>query len=93
MADATLLLTYLSAYRDSLRKHVTALQGDFDVLERRWRAFAIVYEGNAAKQFKNGWFRTENNFEVYIEQTHRILDVLDERIRRLAEVDRTEDML
>lgn len=92
MADTTVLLNGLKSYRDSLEKHLQELQVNFDQLEHRWKAFSRVYEGNAAKQFKSGWRRTENNFEDYLENSRRILGVLNERIVHLEEADRIEDM-
>lgn len=93
MADTHELLRRMTEYREALFRHLQKLRVDFEELEKTWYAFGAVYEGEAADQFKAGWDRTTSRFEEYMEYTHRILDVLDERIGALADADRAEDIL
>lgn len=90
MADSRILLGGLREYHASLERHITQLQAEFDGLQNRWYAFSGVYEGDAADQFRAGWQRTASRFQEYINQSQRIMALLEERIERLEEVNRTE---
>lgn len=93
MADTRLLLDGLVEYRSRLEKHLQQLNADFQHLENEWRAFSVVYEGDAANQFRSYWQRTVDNFKEYIERTQRIARLLEERIQHLEKVNRTEENL
>lgn len=90
MADSRILLSGLKEYRRSLGTHLSRLTTEFQQLDRIWRQFDRVYQGDAADQFREGWQRTTRRFEDYIEQTDKISRLLDERIADLEQVNRTE---
>jgi hypothetical protein len=48
--------------------------------------FIAEYDGDAAEQFKSGWARTKEMFEVYMTDTDRIGAMLGERIESLQGV-------
>lgn len=58
----------------------------------RWHNFSTVYEGVAAEQFRTGWLNTCRNFDEYIEQTERIVIMLDQKIEELHHLTRTESI-
>lgn len=93
MADTRLLLAGLIEYRAALERHVQSLRAEYDGLDIRWRAFASVYDGDAADQFKYGWDRTSHRFQYYLERTHAISQILDERIEALRQVNQEEGSL
>jgi uncharacterized protein YukE len=93
VVDTRVLLAGLREYHASLTRHVTELRAEFDVLQTRWQAFSAVYEGDAADQFRAGWIRTVSRFQEYITRTQRIAAILEERIERLEEANRTESGL
>lgn len=93
MADSRILLAGLREYHASLERHLTQLRAEFDSLQNRWYAFSAVYEGDSAEQFRSGWLRTSSRFQEYINQTQKISSILEERIERLEEVNRTESGL
>lgn len=88
MADTRVLLNGLVEYRVSLDRHLRELQAEYDELDIRWNAFSVVYEGDAADQYKDGWARTESRFRDYLHYTKQIAALLDARIEalRLANV-------
>lgn len=90
MADSRVLLSGLKEYRRALGTHLSRLTTEFQQLDRTWRQFERVYQGDAADQFREGWQRTSRRFEEYIEQTDKISRLLDERIGDLERVNRTE---
>ncbi len=93
MADTTALLQGLIDYRDTLMKHLSQLNQGFETLSREWQHFSLVYEGDAAHEFKGLWFRTSSNFQEYLDRTQRIVAVLDERINFLQEANRPDSGL
>ena len=90
MADTRALLQGLRDYRDSVIKHTQHLQDGYDNLTREWQRFDVVYEGDAAQEFKGLWMRTSGNFQEYLERTQRIVRVLDERIALLQAAERPD---
>ncbi len=90
MTDTRVLLAGLEEYHRVLGRHVSQLSSEFQSLSSVWQRFAAVYEGDAADQFKGGWMRTTGMFEEYLEQTHRISEVLGARIDALRQANRTE---
>lgn len=90
MADTRILLAGLEEYHRVLGHHVSQLSSEFQTLAGIWSRFDTVYEGEAANQFKAGWRRTTQMFQEYLEQTHQISAMLDERIDALRETNRTE---
>ena len=93
MADSRILLAGLREYHVSLERHLAQLRTEFDSLQNRWYAFSTVYEGDAADQFRAGWLRTVSRFQEYINQTQQISSILEKRIERLEEANRTESGL
>jgi uncharacterized protein YukE len=91
--DTRVLLAGLEEYSRVLEAHSSRLRVEFDHLDSRWHIFSIVYEGEAADQFRAGWVRTAQNFQEYLEQTERIQGVLRERIEALRDADRAESGL
>lgn len=90
MVDTTKLLQNLKSYRDSLSQQQKRLDADFDHLMTHYSAFAKVYEGDSAREFKYGWDNTENNFKMYLNETASIIRMLDERIMSLEAADRAD---
>jgi len=90
MADSTILLAGLEEYHRRLEQHVSKLEQEYQELNKRWQAFNGVYEGNAAEQFRTGWRRTSDGFRIYVEQSQRIMRVLEERITALRNANRAE---
>lgn len=90
MADTRILLAGLEEYHRVLGSHLSKLTAEFQQLDSTWRQFSAVYEGDAADQFREGWIRTTQRFQEYIEQTQKISAVLDERIEHLRAANRTE---
>ena len=90
VADTRILLAGLEEYHRVLGRHVSQLSSEFQGLSSVWQRFAAVYEGDAADQFKHGWIRTTAMFQEYLEQTHQISGMLDERIDALRQANRTE---
>lgn len=90
MANTTILLAGLEEYHRRLEQHVSQMEQEYQALDKRWQAFSAVYEGNAATQFRTGWRRTGEGFHVYVEQSQRIMRVLEERIAALREANRAE---
>lgn len=93
MADTRLLLKRLEEYRHSLRRHVIALRSEYEYLDVQWQRLSVVYQGDAADQFRAYWIRTADRFQEYITNTDRIAEILDERIEALREANREEGML
>jgi uncharacterized protein YukE len=91
--DMRVLLAGLEEYHRVLGKHLSKLMGEYQQLDAQWRRFSAVYEGDAADQFREGWMRTANRFQEYIEQTQKISALLDERIEDLRQANRTESGL
>lgn len=89
-ANTKVLLAGLEEYYQSLQRHLSQLQQDFQQLDRRWRAFSAVYEGDAADQFRAGWQRSTAMFQDYVNQTQRIAKILEERIASLRETNKPE---
>ncbi|MBK9926324.1 MAG: WXG100 family type VII secretion target [Anaerolineales bacterium] len=90
MADTRVLLSGLEEYHRVLGMHLSKLTAEFQQLDNTWRNFSAVYEGEAADQFREGWIRTTQRFQEYIEQTQKISMVLNERIEHLREANRSE---
>ena len=93
MADTRVLLTLLEEYSRSLRRHLIETRSEFDHLSGRWHAFAEVYDGEAADQFKAYWNRTSDRFREYVERSEAIAATLDVRIDELREANRTDSSL
>jgi uncharacterized protein YukE len=91
--DARLLLRGLEEYHRVLGKHASNLTSEFQQVSAAWQRFSAVYEGQAADQFRQGWMRTSQRFQEYVEQTQKISSILDERIEDLREYDRSEQGL
>lgn len=89
-SNTKILLKGLEAYYGSLQQHMKQVHQDFQQLEIRWRSFSIVYEGDAADQFRAGWQRTTSMFHDYVNQTQRIALILEERIAALREANKQE---
>lgn len=81
--NVDVLLPRLGFYRDTLKVQVTRMRQEYALATQRWNAFSAVYEGVAADEFRAGWNNTCKKFDEYIEQTDRILIVLDEAIKNL----------
>ena len=79
MVDTTKLLQNLKSYRDSLSQQQKRLDADFDHLMTHYLAFAKVYEGDSAREFKYGWDTTENNFRIYLRETASIIKMLENK--------------
>jgi len=77
MADTRRLLSGLIEYQSALDRHVQSLRQEFDELDLRWQSFSMVYDGDAADQFKYGWDRTTDRFRYYLERTQAIARVLE----------------
>lgn len=92
MANADLLLTNLTNYRDTLRRQVSTMRQSYGEATTRWNNFNVVYEGVAADQFRMGWSNTCRRFDEYIDQTERILTILDEKILDLQALTKTETL-
>jgi uncharacterized protein YukE len=90
MANSTILLAGLEEYHRRMEQHMSRLEQEYQELDKRWQAFSGVYEGNAAEQFRAGWRRTGDGFRVYVEQSQRIMRVLEGRIAALREANRAE---
>jgi hypothetical protein len=90
MANSRVLLDGLKEYRHALEQHLSHLRSEYQQLDNRWRQFSVVYEGNAAEQFRNGWVRTSQRFQLYIDETQKISAMLDERISYLEAIDKEE---
>jgi len=93
MGDSRILLAGLEEYRRVLEKHLSQLTAEYQQLDNSWQKFSAVSEGDYADQFRGGWLRTTQRFQEYIQQTQRIITVLDERIEQLQRVNRAEDGL
>lgn len=93
MADTRILLSLLEEYSRSLRRHLVEVRSEFDQVTGRWHAFAEVYDGDAADQFKFGWSRTSDRFREYVERSEAIAATLDVRIDELREANRTDSSL
>jgi uncharacterized protein (DUF885 family) len=93
VADTRILLTGLEEYHRILGSHLSKLTTEFQHLDTTWRQFSNVYEGDSADQFREGWVRTTQRFQEYIEQTQKISALLDERIENLRAANRTEGSL
>lgn len=89
VADTRGLLTGLIEYRDTLTKHVSQLQTEFEHLNREWYHLESVYHGDAAIEFKHLWMNNTAAFQEYIDRSQRILEVLNERITFLQETERS----
>ena len=90
MADTRRLLSGLVEYRHQLTSHLARLRNEYASLDNGWRAFSSTYEGDAADQFREGWMRTARRFNEYIDNTQRIMQILDERIQALEEANRRD---
>lgn len=90
MADSRILLAGLEEYHSVLGQHLSKLEVEFQQLVNTWRRFDAVSEGDYAEQFRAGWARTTQRFQEYLEQTHEISAVLDERIEYLRKVNQTD---
>lgn len=90
MADTRLLLAGLKEYRHQLTLHLAKLRGEYTQLDNGWRAFSSTYEGDAADQFRERWIRTTRRFEEYIDNTQRIMQILDDRIQALEDANRRD---
>lgn len=90
MADTTILLAGLEEYCRRLEQHMSRLEQEYHDLDKRWQTFSRAYEGNAAEQFRTGWRRTGEGFSVYLEQSRKILHILEQRINALREANRAE---
>jgi len=91
--DTRRLLAGLQEYRNSLEKHIAQLTSEYYQLEKRWRAFNAVSEGDYATQFRLGWTQTDARFKAYINQSQKIKALLNERITDLENVNRIESGL
>lgn len=90
MADSRILLTGLEEYRRVLEIHLSRLTEEYQHLDSIWRQFNVEAEGDYADQFREGWMRTTQRFQEYIEQTRKINVVLNERIEHLRRLNQTE---
>lgn len=90
--DTSLLLRGLKEYRTALEMHKHVVSQEYAQLNDRWHAFERVYEGDAAREFKSHWLRTQQRFEDYIEAARKIGIVLNERIDALERVNREGDL-
>jgi len=90
VADTRLLLAGLKEYRHQLIQHLSRLRTEYSSLDNGWRAFSAAYDGDAADQFREGWLRTARRFEEYIDNSLRIMQILDERIQALEDANRRD---
>lgn len=91
--DSRVLLAGLVEYRQVLGQHLSKLMDEFQQLNNTWQQFSAVYQGDAADQFREGWMRTSERFQEYIDQTQKISVVLDRRIERLRATNQIESGL
>jgi uncharacterized protein YukE len=89
MADLSRLLTGLERYRDELQRHEQKVRSEFSGVSKRMSHLNSIYEGAAATEFKSHFARSQRSLNDYLEGTRRIQGVLDERIQKLREADRT----
>lgn len=89
MHDQRILLTGLTAYRDSLDKHLVSLREDFARIRSSWNALREFFHGNAADEFEPVWEGTLSAFQHYQEDGARIRQVLAQRIESLEDFERT----
>jgi len=90
--DTRKLLQGLEDYRSTLDRHLQELNTEFNVMQQRWHALNSVYTGDAADEFRRYWSVTTSRFEEYLQRTHRIAAMLDERIESLREFNRREGL-
>ena len=79
----------LSDYSQALSSHAIDLEQEFHELHGVWSAFSQTYEGSGADHFRSYWLRTEQAFNEYIQQSHKIRSLLEERIEALTKLDST----
>jgi uncharacterized protein YukE len=91
--DSRVLLAGLEEYHRVLGKHLSTLTSEFQQVSNVWHQFSTVYEGESADQFRQGWIRTSQRFQEYIEQTQKISAILDKRIEDLRAYNRSESGL
>lgn len=87
------LLLGLKEYRTALSTHVVQLQDSLLQIDNPWCALRVVYEGDAAEQFKVNWIRTLEEFQDYINTIQKIIAILDERIETLQTAISTQERL
>jgi len=90
VADSRILLAGLEEYHRVLGKHLSQLTAEYQQLDNTWHQLDAVFEGDYADQLREGWIRTSQRFQEYIEQTQKISAVLDERIEHLRKLNQTE---
>lgn len=81
-------LNGLYEYRESLEKCLEHLHEAHENIVREWVAFERLYEGDAAREFKDLWRRATTNFEEYLERSQDMMSLLDERITFLQTANR-----
>lgn len=87
--DTRILLRGMREYAEVLSRHATDLEHEFHDLHGIWAAFSQTYEGTGADHFRSYWLRTEQAFQEYITQSHKIRSLLEERIEALSKLDST----
>ncbi len=92
MADMRGLVVGLDEYRNSMKRHLEALQTEFDSLTLVWQALNECFEGHAADEFRPIWENTSRQFREYTDQGREIERILAERIESLREVDRSNSL-
>ena len=85
--NATVLLAGLREYHKSLEKHLRTLEEEYRQVERYWRRFDSVYDGNAAREFRQNWQQTAAAFSEYQNRGQAIKRILEERIAALERLD------
>jgi uncharacterized protein YukE len=85
--DIRILLRGMNDYSQVLTRHAVDLEQEFHQLHGIWAAFSQTYEGSGADHFRDHWQRTEQAFNEYIHNSHKIRNLLDERISELTKLD------
>lgn len=86
--DTRELIVRLKAYFATLERHLSQVNIGNEQLKNQWLRFNSVSEGNYADQFRTGWEKTQAQFYEYINQSKKIIDLLENRLQYLIEVDR-----
>ncbi len=92
MADVTRLVNELDEYKRNLERHVAQVGAAFEELQRAYGQLSPRFEGRAAREFKSHWGRTVSGLKTYTEGARGIQKLLDDRLKALRDVDRTDGL-
>ena len=76
----------LEEYRRTLEVQRTALQSDYQELQRHFNGLFSVYGGNMAEEFHQRWGKTAHWFEEYLNKAACLDQFLAERIEQLRQM-------